>query len=72
MTVQQQHELVAAEASDGVGLGHSRRQSLRHDLQQPVADVVAQRVVDELESIEVDEYDGEPSAVARGGVDRLL
>ena len=51
---------------------HRRRQALGHDLEQAVADIVAQGVVDVLEAIEVDEHHGEPRAVARRRVDRLL
>jgi hypothetical protein len=48
-------ELVAADARDGVVVAQRRAQPARDLLQQLVADVVAQRIVDELEAVEVDE-----------------
>ena len=49
------HELVAAEAGEQVGLAQRGGERPRHVLQQLVADAVAQRVVDVLEAVEVDE-----------------
>ena len=52
---QDHDELVAAEARDGVALAHRAGQPLRDRLQQLVAGIVAERVVDALEVIEVEE-----------------
>ena len=57
--VEQHRELVAAEARDGVGRAHARAQALGDRDQQLVADRVAERVVDGLEVVEVDEQDGD-------------
>ena len=48
-------ELVAAHARHGVVVAQRGAQPARDLLQQLVADVVAQRIVDELEAVEVDE-----------------
>ena len=50
-------ELVAAHARDGVGLAHQRAQPVGHHLQQLVAGGMAQRVVDVLEVVEVEQVD---------------
>ena len=57
-------ELVAAEPRDGVGFAHRRGEPLRDRLQQLVAGVVAQRVVDALEMVEVEEEARDVRAVA--------
>ena len=53
--VAQHHELVAAEAGDGVARPHERAQALGRLDEQLVADLVAQAVVDDLEAVEVEE-----------------
>ncbi len=53
--VQQHHEFVAAEAADDIGVADRLAQALRHELEQRVAGLVAERVVDGLEAVEVDE-----------------
>ena len=59
---EQDQELVAAVAADRVGFAHRRRQALRGQLEHLVADRVAERVVDLLEVVEVQEQqrDGVP------------
>ena len=52
---QDHDELVAAEAREDVGLAHGPGEALRDRLQQQVAGIVAQRVVDALEVVEVEE-----------------
>ena len=47
------------------------REPLRDDAQQVVANRVAQRIVDALELIEVEEHDRERGTVALGGFERL-
>ena len=49
------HELVAAEPRDRVAVAHQLGEALGDGDQQPVADVVAEVVVDRLEAVEVDE-----------------
>ena len=61
---QQQHELVAAVAGEQVGRARAGRQARRDLAQQLVAGGVAERVVDELEAVEVDVEDGAGVAVA--------
>jgi hypothetical protein len=56
--VEQDRELVAAEPGDGVAGAQGRLQPARDRDQQPVADVVPERVVDELEAVEVEEQHG--------------
>ena len=63
--VLQHHELVAAEAGDDVGAAHGRAQPVGDRAQQLVAAGMAQRVVDLLELVEVDEVDGERPAAAQ-------
>ena len=55
---QQHAELVAAEAGDGVALAERLLEAVRDLLQQAVARVVAERVVDLLEVVEVDQHHG--------------
>src|SRR6266852_806290 len=64
----QQHELVSAEARDDVALAHAVCQALGGFLQHPVAELVAERVVDVLETVEVheEERDG-PRVTFRPG-----
>ncbi len=58
-------EFVTTQARDGVGLAHALRQALGHMLQQMVADVVTQRVVDDLEMIQV--YEHQRTVLTRAG-----
>ena len=64
----QQHELVAAVAGEQPRLALGAAQPPRDAPQQPVAGAVAERVVDELEVVEVDQQqrDRPPRAAARG------
>ena len=68
----QHRELVAAEAGDGVAGAQSRGQPRADRAQQQVAVVVAERVVDLLEAVEVDHQHGDLRGVARGELDRLV
>ncbi len=71
--VAQQHaELVAAEARDRVRLLERGAQAHRHLLEQPVAGVVAERVVDLLEVVEVDQHHRGGAIPAAAGADHLL
>jgi hypothetical protein len=58
MSSSRQRELVAAVAGDGVARPQRPLDPLRDRHQQAVADEVAERVVDELEAIEIAEQDG--------------
>jgi hypothetical protein len=58
------HELVAAEAGDGVGAPARFGQTVGQLPQGQVADGVAVQVVDGLEAVEVDEEDGQGAVVA--------
>jgi hypothetical protein len=57
---------------DRVGGAHAGDEAIGHALQQLVARVVAERVVDGLEAVEVDEHEGEAAVHARGIHHRLL
>ena len=63
----QHHELVAAEAGDDVGAAHGVAQPVGHHAQELVAAGMAQRIVDLLELVEVDEMDRERPAPAQAG-----
>ncbi len=65
-------ELVAAEARDGVAAAQDGLEAPRELDQQEVAVAMPQRVVDLLEAVEVHEQDGELRAVSVGDADRVL
>ena len=65
------HELVAAEPREQVGLAQRVRQRRGDALQQLVADAMAERVVDVLEAVEVDEQHADAATVALRLRDRL-
>jgi len=62
--VHQHHELVAAQARDGVDLAQAGLQPLGHVHQHAVAELVAQGVVDVLEAVEVGEQQRKGRALA--------
>ena len=65
--VGEQHgELVAAEPGDGVLGPHRAGQPVGGDLEQPVAGVVAQGVVDLLEPVQVEQAERDGAAGALG------
>ena len=68
----QDAELVAAEAGDHLVLLERQPQSLGDLLQETVAGVMAERVVDLLEVIEVDQHDGRRTIRTAAGVHDLL
>ena len=70
--LQQDGELVAAEARGRVHAAQGRAQAVGDADEQLVAGSVAQRVVDGLEVVEVDERDGHDLVVPRGALQRLL
>ena len=57
--LEQQRELVTAQAGDRIRRPNDRAQSLRHEGQEPVTPGVAEHVVHRLEVVEVDEQDGD-------------
>ncbi|MDT4836609.1 hypothetical protein FQZ97_703160 [compost metagenome] len=59
-----EHEFVAAEAGQGVLLAHMAAQALGHLLQQLVAHIVAEGVVEILEVVQIDEQQGAVQLVA--------
>ena len=65
--VEQQRELVAAEARRGVALAEAGAQAVGHGAQQLVAGVVAVAVVDRLELVDVEQQhaDARPAALER-------
>ena len=65
------HELVAAQAREQIGLAQRAGQRRGHPLQELVADAMAERVVDVLEAVEVDEQHADAMAAALGLRDRL-
>ena len=68
--LQNDHELVAAEPRHDIARTQRTAQPAADLHQQHVAGVVSQRVVDDLEPVEVDEQQRELPLVARGGIDR--
>ena len=62
--LQQHDELVAAEPRDDVAGPDAAAQARGGGPQHRVAGLVTERVVDDLEAIEIDEQNGEPAAVA--------
>jgi len=58
---EQHGELVAAEAGDEAPVAHRARDARADLRQQPVARRVAQRVVELLEAVEVEQQEGEPA-----------
>ena len=69
---EQDAELVAAEAGDRVGVAQGALQPRGDLLQQQVAHVVPERVVDLLEVVEIHDHDHGGVAVAAAGADGLV
>ena len=65
-------EFVAAEAGQRVASAEQVLQALRRQLEQPVAGLVAEGVVDVLEAVEIEEQDREPGIGAREPVQLLV
>ena len=68
----QGHELVPAETSEGVGGPEASGEARPRFAYEVVADPPAQRVVDVLEAIEVDEEQGEMTAGSRKREEGLM
>ena len=71
-SVDQDDELVATHPADRVGVAQRARQPCGHGDEQPVAGLVAERVVDVLEVVEVDEQRRARRAVAPAADQELL
>ena len=69
---QEDGELVAAEAGDGVAGAQRRLQPRAELLEQQIATLVAERVVDLLEAVEIEQHHGDAAAFAAGCEKRLL
>ena len=67
-----EHELVAAHPRDRIRLPDAFMETIRDLHEKHVADVVAERVVDLFERIEIEEHDGCPRIRASGGGDGLF
>ena len=61
---QQQGELIPAKAGQGVAPAQAALQALGHGLEQPVAHGVAERVVHDLETVQIEEHDPQLALVA--------
>ena len=70
--LEQDPELVAAEARNGVAGPHRLLEAGRRRGEQLVADLVSETVVDQLEAIEVEEQDRRQRRAGAAGADRLL
>ena len=68
----QHHKLVATESRHRVGRAQLSLQARRHFAQQNITGLMAQRVVDDLETVEVDEQYGQPAATALRQRQRVL
>jgi hypothetical protein len=60
---QQDGEFIASQAGDGVSLAHSACEPLGGPLQGFIARTMAHRVVDQLEAVQIQEYDGQRLSV---------
>ena len=65
------HELVASQAAHRVAAAHGLGQAVGHRAQQPIPDVVAERIVDVLEAVQVDEQHRHALARLLGFLQRL-
>ena len=68
---EEQHELITAEARNGVGRARQSRESMGNGCEHAIAGVMAEVVVDRLEMVEIDEQDGELTGGARERCERL-
>ena len=64
---QHHHKLVPAQTCYGVAFAHTGLQTLRNLLQQHVAHIMAESVVESLEIVQIDEQQRTFSSVARTG-----
>ena len=69
---EQRDELVSADSGEGVAVAQRAAKSNGDSLQQPVADFVAECVVDVLESVQVDEECRDRSIVPPSSLEQLV
>jgi hypothetical protein len=69
---QQKHELVAADACDHIALADALLDATGNFDQQCISRYMAERVVDDLEAVEIDEQHGALPAVAAAVLDRAI
>src|SRR5262249_37471083 len=75
--LEEHHELITAEAGDGVSGPEEGFEPLRERREQLIADRMAEAVVDDLEAVDVEEQDGEgkvtaPARDADGSFEAIL
>ena len=68
---QQQHELVAAEPGHGVALAQGLHEAVGDALDDLVAGLQAQEIVDQLEAVEIDQHHGQQLSRPLRPLDRL-
>ena len=69
---QQNHKLIAANARDGIGFAQTGAGANRNMLEHQIADVMAQRVVDFFETIQIHRNQREALALSPGDENGLL
>ena len=69
---QQQKEVVPSEPSDGVAAAHRRHQPLADRAQNLIAAGEAERVVDQLEAVEIEDHHGQLPSISTCPLDRLV
>ncbi len=69
---EQNHELVAADPVRGVGRAHRRAEAFADRADALVAGLVAERVVDLLQPVEIEHHEAEAGAGARAARDLAL
>lgn len=67
----QQNKFVATEAGQRVCVADTGSQAFGHDLEQLVAGLMTETVIDQFEVVEIDEHHGQQQPVALGIGDRL-
>jgi len=65
------HEFVTADTADDVRAAQGLPQALRHLAQQHVANIVAQRVVDDLEVVEIEQQHADAGLLAVRALQRV-
>ena len=69
---QHHHEFVTAQTRHGVAFAHAGRQALRNLLQQQISDVMAKRVIEGFEIIQINEQQRPLLSATRTGSQCLL
>ncbi len=66
LVIEHDGEFIAAQACHGVGFAHAGLQTMRHLDQQLIARLMPERIVDELEFVQIDVGHSHPPLVALG------